>query len=246
MSVEQNSLITGLLLKVASRCNLNCDYCYVYQHSDQSWRNQPKLLSDETAQLVIERLAEYVSVTRPPEFSVVFHGGEPLLYGAKRLSELGLLLRERLEPTTQLDISLQTNGVLLDDDAIRDLSIANIGISVSLDGPRTAHDRHRLTHGGNSTFDETIEALARLGKSAKNLFRGVIAVIDPTNSPAETLEFFSKLDIPRLDFLLPDATHANPPPVLGGRSLQLSKRTSARFGQSALCTGHSLNRHAWQ
>jgi len=37
-----------------------------------------------------------------------------------------------------------------------------------------------------------------------------------------------------------------PQPVLGGLSLQLSKRTSARFGQSALCTGHSLNRHAWQ
>ena len=35
-----------------------------------------------------------------------------------------------------------------------------------------------------------------------------------------------------------------PQPVLGGLSLQLSKRTSARFGQSALCTGHSLNRHA--
>ena len=29
------------LLKVHSRCNLACDYCYVYQHADQSWRTRP-------------------------------------------------------------------------------------------------------------------------------------------------------------------------------------------------------------
>src|ERR1043166_2879062 len=28
------------VLKVHSRCNLTCDYCYIYEMADQSWRAQ--------------------------------------------------------------------------------------------------------------------------------------------------------------------------------------------------------------
>ena len=37
--------LTSFLVKVASRCNLDCDYCYVYHHADQSWRAMPEVLS---------------------------------------------------------------------------------------------------------------------------------------------------------------------------------------------------------
>ena len=30
-----------VLLKVASRCNLDCSYCYVYHMGDEAWRDQP-------------------------------------------------------------------------------------------------------------------------------------------------------------------------------------------------------------
>ncbi|MEU9838708.1 hypothetical protein AB0C69_05725, partial [Actinomadura sp. NPDC048032] len=30
------------ILKIHSRCNLACDYCYVYEMGDQSWRDQPR------------------------------------------------------------------------------------------------------------------------------------------------------------------------------------------------------------
>lgn len=29
------------VLKLHSRCNLACDYCYVYQMADQTWRSRP-------------------------------------------------------------------------------------------------------------------------------------------------------------------------------------------------------------
>ena len=52
--------ITSFLVKLASRCNLDCDYCYVYHHADQAWRAMPRLLSGENRAAFAERLAKYV------------------------------------------------------------------------------------------------------------------------------------------------------------------------------------------
>lgn len=211
-ATSQNTpLITGLLLKVASRCNLACDYCYVYTHADQSWKNQPKILSPEVEELFIQRVTEYVESVSIPELSVIFHGGEPLLYGAKRISVLTERLRKAVGERTKIDFSLQTNGVLLDREALSHLVTADVGVSISIDGPRRFNDAHRLNHSGGSTFDATMSALKLLRTEGQSVFRGAIAVIDPTFPPSELLEFVSHLDLPRFDILLPDATHAVPP-----------------------------------
>ena len=116
-----------------------------------------------------------------------------------------------------LDFSVQTNGHLLTDDALSTLEQAQIGISLSLDGPKYVNDLHRLDHNGKSSFDGTFEALQRLVESSSDIFQGVISVIDPSVPPRELFEFFSQFNLPRFDFLLPDATHVNPP--YGGSSL---------------------------
>ncbi|MEV2226882.1 hypothetical protein AB0E01_44690 [Nocardia vinacea] len=33
------------VVKIHSRCNLVCDYCYIYEMADQSWREQPNTMS---------------------------------------------------------------------------------------------------------------------------------------------------------------------------------------------------------
>src|ERR1700746_395212 len=35
------------IVKVHSRCDLSCDYCYMYEMADQSWRDQPRAMSAE-------------------------------------------------------------------------------------------------------------------------------------------------------------------------------------------------------
>jgi uncharacterized protein len=208
----QNSPIrfTTFLLKVASRCNIKCDYCYMYEHRDQSWRTQPHLMSPATRRKVADRLAEYAVETVIPRMLVIFHGGEPLLAGAATLAAFADDLRSRLPGATKADFSLQTNGVLLDDQALDILARADIGVSLSLDGPRAVNDRHRLTAGGGSTFPAVSGALLRL-EQRPDTFTGVIAVIDPEMAPEEILEFFASKTMPALDLLLPDANHLAPP-----------------------------------
>ena len=202
--------IRCFLLKVASRCNLACDYCYMYEHADQSWRNQPHMFSPETTGAVVARIGEYASDRQLERLSVVFHGGEPLLFGAPRLANLAAELRKAMPDGSRCDISLQTNGVLLTADALRTLADADIGISISLDGPRGVHDLHRLTPAGRSSHEETERALALLA-TRPEAFAGVIAVIDPQTRPRDVLTYFAQRPMPSLDFLLPDATHVRQP-----------------------------------
>lgn len=212
-SAAQSPLIfTAALLKVASRCNLDCDYCYVYKHADQSWRNQPKLMATATIDRFARRLSEYLDLHDLPEFSVTFHGGEPLLFGGERLTSAARTIREIAGPAHALSFSLQTNGTLLTDELIAQLESIPIDVSLSLDGPRDLHDRHRLDHAGRSTFDATLDAIHRLQRRKASIFTGVIAVIEPLIPPRELFEFFSPLRLPRLDLLLPDSTHDRPPP----------------------------------
>ena len=181
----------------------------MYEHNDQTWRKQPHLMSPETQQRIVERLAEYAEDAALEQMLVIFHGGEPLLYGPTRLAEFAQEIR-RSTPHTQVDFSLQTNGILLDDACLDTLEAAEIGVSLSLDGPANSNDLHRRTPGGLSTFAKVMEALRRL-QSRPGVFTGVIAMIDPSFPPAELLQFFADLDLPALDLLLPDANYTRPP-----------------------------------
>lgn len=205
--------ITCFLLKVHSRCNLACDYCYVYEHADQSWRSQPYQIADEIRDRVVDRIADYVSGTKPRAVSVILHGGEPMLCGAPFLAATAQRVRSAIghaSPSTRVEVGLQTNGVLLDKEAVALLASAEVGISLSLDGPPAVHDRHRIRAGGKATSSEVMKALGLL-RSHPGLFRGVIAVIDADSDPKALVEWFAQQDIPALDFLLPDAHHARPP-----------------------------------
>lgn len=44
------------IVKVHSRCDLSCDYCYMYELTDQSWRDQPRAMSEQTADMAARRI----------------------------------------------------------------------------------------------------------------------------------------------------------------------------------------------
>jgi uncharacterized protein len=203
--------ITSFLVKVASRCNLDCDYCYVYHHADQAWRSMPRLLSAEDRAAFATRLAEYAAEAGLKRAAVIFHGGEPLLAGAQTLVDFTRLLRATVGSDVELEVGLQTNGLLLTDEVLDVLEQERISVSLSLDGPRQVNDLHRTTRRGRSSFDKVEAALERL-KARPGTFAGVISVIDASVPPATLLEYFAGHGPPKLDFLLPDSHHGRLPP----------------------------------
>ena len=202
--------IDTVLLKLASRCNLNCGYCYVYQMGDDGWRTQPKRMSMVVAEAAAMRLAELCGAQKDP-FSVVFHGGEPLLVGPDRFKQICRVLRRALP--TACGIHLQTNGLLLSDAILSVCAEHDIGISISVDGPASVHNRHRTDRSGRPSHAGVMEGIERLlaHPVVRNLFTGVLAVIDLAAEPAEVYEFLKSTGAPGIDFLYRDGNHDNLP-----------------------------------
>ena len=203
--------ITCFLIKIASRCNLACDYCYMYRHADQSWQKQPFVMSQNHRQLLAFRIGEYVKTKQLKEVVVVFHGGEPLLAGVATIIETAKWIQETVPSWCKVGFSLQTNGVLLTQPILAQLEQMRIGVSLSIDGHREAHDLHRLDHKGNSSFDAVEKSLQML-KTYPSIYSGLIAVIDPLIHPKYLFDFFKAYQPPQIDFLLPDANHHCLPP----------------------------------
>ncbi|HEX6369850.1 MAG TPA: cyclophane-forming radical SAM/SPASM peptide maturase YhhB [Longimicrobium sp.] len=201
---------TAFLLKIASRCNLACDYCYMYQHADQSWRLQPKVMSNDILNRLAVRIAEYAQDADLGSIAIMFHGGEPLLAGPQRIADITRDLRAAVRQTTSIRFTVQTNGTLLNEEALSLLADAGVSVAISIDGGLTANDRHRRDHRGNSSFAAAQRALELL-EHRPEVYAGIISVIDPFVDPEEVLGFLCPRDPPSLDLLLPDAHHERPP-----------------------------------
>lgn len=203
--------INEFIVKAASRCNLNCDYCYEYNLGDETWKSQPKMMNEDTARALGRRIAEHASQHALPTVFVSFHGGEPLLLGPKRLDRICEILREEIAPRTELLFSMQTNATLLTDRFVEVIRRNQIAVSISVDGDHGAHDRHRVDHKGRGSYDRVIRGLELLKRDAPECLSGLLAVIDVRNEPLTTFDAVASLGIDRIDFLLPHCHWDSPP-----------------------------------
>ncbi|WP_433652607.1 FxsB family cyclophane-forming radical SAM/SPASM peptide maturase [Micromonospora zamorensis] len=197
------------ILKVHSRCNLACDYCYMYELADRSALSDPLLMAPAIFDHACQRIREHVRAHDQTDVRIVLHGGEPLLVGAPHLARMADRLREAVAPA-QAQVSVQTNGTLLTPRALSLLADAQVRVGVSLDGDRTSNDRHRRYASGRSSYDEVDRAL-RLLAERPDSYAGVLCVVDLAADPRQTYETLVSYRPPMVDFLLPHANWEAPP-----------------------------------
>ena len=204
VSTRISNPVTEVILKVHSRCNLACSYCYVYELEDKGWEDQPRVMSEETFGEIIGRVAEY----RPDKLRVIFHGGEPLLAGAERLAKVAGWFRDALPETARLSFGLQSNGTLLTPQRLGILRDAGIKAGVSFDGDQS----RRPYRSGRSSYDKVTKALGLLSGAYREAYGGILTVVDPQVDPVDLYGQLAAFRPPKVDFLLPLATHDSPPP----------------------------------
>ncbi|MBQ7855549.1 MAG: anaerobic sulfatase maturase [Alistipes sp.] len=142
---------------VGSLCNMRCKYCYYLDKAALYGGHQP-LMSDA---LLEQYVRSNIEGNNSPVIAFAWHGGEPLLAG-KEFFRKAIKLQQKYGEGRTIENSLQTNGLLLDDEWCSIFRDNGFLIGISIDGPEHIHDAHRVDAGGNPTFARVMKGVERL------------------------------------------------------------------------------------
>ncbi len=209
IAAHDEEVFNYILLKLAARCNLKCTYCYWFR--DDTVYEKPAVLTPQAEAAFLEKLTTHIQKYQIDYFSILFHGGEPLLFPKKRFEAFCSKLRDlEMALGCELRLAITTNAVLIDAEWARLLKAFRIAVTISIDGSERVHDERRLDFKGHGTFHRGLAALPIL--EAEDIRPGVLAVCNPDSDPEELCEFFVKqMGIRHFDILVPDATHEDKP-----------------------------------
>jgi uncharacterized protein len=198
--------VDSLIVKIAELCNLNCRYCYIYNHEDQTYKSRPKFMAPEVFDAMLTRVKEYCERRDGHQITLTLHGGEPTLIGPERFAAYAHHAREVLGDHLA-NICMQTNGTLLTPEWIRVFHACRVPVSVSLDGPARVNDLNRVDHSGRGSHAAALRGLRLLQDAG--FAPGILCVIDPAVSGLENYEYFRSLGVTSIDFLFPDVSWDN-------------------------------------
>lgn len=142
--------ISNTYFMPTGECNLRCKYCFV--ENPLRGDHAGSLMDVETARRALEVFAK---LTRDAErISLTFYGGEPLLN--KDVVYFSMNYVRELERTGRfshpVNMTLLTNGVLVDGKTVNTVCETLTQVAISLDGPPNLHDAARKQVGGRGSF----------------------------------------------------------------------------------------------
>ena len=191
------SMPTYVMAKPAgSACNLNCSYCY-YLEKEKLYPNRKKMRMSEA--LLEKYIENYINAQPVPEVLFTWHGGETLLAGISFYRN-ALSLQKKYGRGRRIDNSIQTNGVLLNDEWCRFFKDNNILVGISIDGPEHCHDVYRKNLGGKGTFKQVMRGIELLQKHEVDF--NTLYVINDYNVdyPLEVYRFFKEIGTHYMQF----------------------------------------------
>jgi len=200
--------VENFIIKIASRCNLNCSYCYMYNQGDETYKAQPKHMSYEIARNVAIKIKEHCESQNIQSIAIVFHGGEPLLVGLERFKAIVEIFEKSLLGINYM-FAVQTNGVLIDGEWLDFFDSKEISIGISIDGTQGQHDKYRVFHNGKGSYKEVINSV-RLSQEHK-AFGGALYVVNSSYNPKEIYDNFKRENVHAFNILLPDGHYNNYP-----------------------------------
>ena len=181
-----------------SRCNLACAYCF-FLKKERLYPGSEFRMSDEVMEAYIRQTIQAHTV---PQVTIAWQGGEPTLMGLDFFRRVVEVEKRYQKPGTTIENTLQTNGVLLDEEWCELLRENGFLVGLSMDGPRQMHDAYRRDKAGRSVFDKVVHA-ARLMQQQRVEFN-ILCTVNAANSrhPMEVYRFFrDELKAPYLQFI---------------------------------------------
>ena len=155
--------LTTMVLNVTSKCNLACKYCYEYGEDrvvDVAAKELPRFMDEETARTSVDFMMQRSGANEVVHLT--FFGGETLLNFPVLQKTVGYARARAAEQGKRVEFSLTTNATLLRPAIIEWLVENDVGVTISIDGPRERQDQFRVFHNGRGSYDVVLPKIREL------------------------------------------------------------------------------------
>ncbi len=155
--------LTTMVLNVTNKCNLSCTYCYEYGEDkivDTEYGSKPKFMSEETAREAVDFMLRESGTNRVAHLT--FFGGETLLNFKVLKKTLAYARTQGALMGKEVEFSLTTNATLLRPEVIEWLVDNEVGVTISMDGPKESQDKFRVFKNGMGSYELVLPKIKEL------------------------------------------------------------------------------------
>ena len=151
---------------LSEQCNLACKYCFLGNNdcakpSNFLMENMSAETADKAINFFIRQIKASGLDVEENKPVLIFYGGEPMVnfeileYAATRINEL----REKEQCIRNIEMSMVTNGLLLNEEKVRRLHELGVAIAISIDGFTEEANSMRVDVAGKPVFSRILEKL---------------------------------------------------------------------------------------
>ncbi|MCP1222780.1 anaerobic sulfatase maturase [Sebaldella sp. S0638] len=187
-----------LMIKPASsRCNINCGYCFYNETARNREISDYGGMKEETIKEIIRKASEFCG---SGTCGIGFQGGEPMLRGIEFYKKImDYIKEEKME--TNFVFTIQTNGILINEEWAEFLRENNFLTGISLDGTETIHNSNRKNHSGQGTFNEVMNSVELLKQYEADFNILTVVTKELAENIEEVYRFYKKNDFHYLQFI---------------------------------------------
>jgi uncharacterized protein len=168
--------LRALSLAIAQKCNLGCTYCYAQQGEFGGPAKNMELADALRAVDLLVGAAE-------PEarLNLAFLGGEPLVNRKVLRAATERAVELAHGRGAKITFAITTNGTLLTEDDGRFFEEHGFAVTISIDGPKEAHDAQRPFKGGGGSYDAVMKRAGPLLKMQQLMQVSARVTVTPRN-----------------------------------------------------------------
>ena len=191
--------ISYLIKPASSLCNLRCKYCFYENESINREKASFGVMNEETALNVINK--GYQSLDGQGHISFAFQGGEPTTAGID-FFKFFVNEAKRLKPdNVDISFSIQTNGILIDDEWAKFFKKENFLVGLSIDGNKKLHNKYRVYSNNKETFDRVICAMETFKRHKVDFNALCVVTKDCAQNPKAIYESLKRLGFEYMQFI---------------------------------------------
>lgn len=185
-------------------CNMVCKYCFYLEKSEFMAQKDTETTSHNfmRSEDLYKFMEKRVMCSNDEQITFIWQGGEPLLIGLdfyKKAVSLGKTLAKKYDK--QIYHSIQTNGILINEEWAKFFHEEHILVGLSIDGDEELHNAYRKMKTQNSSFERVLQAIKLMQQYQVEF--NTLTVVNNINvkHPLRVYNFLKSLNVKFMQFI---------------------------------------------